>query len=163
LTVAEPVGETSMNKRISQTMVCLAICTVAGCGDGKPWVETKLKECTVSGTVSVKGKPASGGTILFNPSNSGRIVPTRTAQIGPDGSYTIKTYIGVNQVTFDGEVAAKNRGVGLLREAVDVVDGENKANFDLLGEGGGKKPLYPIEGKADGKRGKGFGTGKQGR
>ncbi len=31
---------------------------VAGCGDGKPWVDTKLTECTVSGIVSVKGKPA---------------------------------------------------------------------------------------------------------
>jgi hypothetical protein len=150
-----------MRKRITQTMVCMAFCAAAGCGDGKPWVDTSLKECTVSGTVSVKGKPASGGTILFNPSNSGRIVPTRTAQIGPDGSYTIKTYTGINQVTFEGEVAAKNRGVGLLKEAVDVVAGENKADFDLLGEGGGKKPLYPIEGKADGKRGSGFGKGRQ--
>ena len=66
----------------------------AGCGDGKPWVDTSLKEATVSGVVSVKGKPADGGTILFNPSNSGRIVPSRTAKIGPDGSYTIKTYTG---------------------------------------------------------------------
>jgi hypothetical protein len=153
-----------MKQRIPQAIVCLAIGALAGCGDGKPWVDTSLNECTVSGTVSVKGKPASGGTILFNPSNSGRIVPTRTAQIGPDGSYTIKTYRGINQVTFDGEVAAKNRGVGLLREAVEVVAGENKADFDLLGEGGGKKPLYPIEKKADAKRGGGgFGKGKQGR
>ncbi len=127
-------------------VLALAIAT-AGCGDGKPWVDTSLNEATVSGIVSVKGKPADGGTILFNASNSGRIVPARTAKIGPDGSYTVKTYTGVNQVSFDGEVTAKNRGVGLLKEAVDVAPGENKANFDLLGEGGGKKPLYPIEGK----------------
>ena len=140
-----------MPRSVSRTMICLALgaaaAGAAGCGDGKPWVDTSLNEATVSGVVSVKGKPADGGTIMFNPSNSGRIVPTRTAKIGADGSYTIKTYTGVNQVSFDGEVAAKNRGVGLLKEAVDVAAGENKADFDLLGEGGGKKPLYPIEGK----------------
>jgi hypothetical protein len=143
-------------------MMCLAIAgaamSAAGCGDGKPWVDTSLTEATVSGVVSVKGKPADGGTILFNPSNSGRIVPMRTAKIGPDGSYTIKTLTGINQVSFDGDVTAKNRGVGLLKEAVEVVAGENKADFDLLGEGSGKKPLYPIEGKlATDKRGSGKG------
>jgi hypothetical protein len=139
--------------------MCAIVLAVAGCGDGKPWVDSSLNEATVSGVVSVKGKPASGGTILFNPSNSGRIVPSRTAKIGPDGSYSVKTYTGINQVSFDGEVAAKNRGVGLVKEAVDVVAGENKANFDLLGEGGGKKPLYPIEGKLAAKKGS-FGKGR---
>jgi hypothetical protein len=136
--------------RTSLAIVALAFC-LPGCGDGKPWVDTSLTEATVSGTVTVKGKPAGGGTILFNPSNSGRIVPTKTATIGPDGSYTIKTYTGVNQVSFEGEVASKNRGVGLVKEACDVVRGDNKADFDLLGEGGGKKPLFPIEGKGTGK------------
>ena len=69
----------------------------------------------MSGTVTVKGTPATGGRILFNPSNSGRIVPTRTADIGPDGSYTIKTLTGDNRVTFDGEIATKNMGVGLAQ------------------------------------------------
>jgi hypothetical protein len=128
------------------------VLAAAGCGDGKPWVDTSHNEATVSGVVSVRGKPAEGGTILFNPSNSGRIVPIRTAKIGPDGSYTIKTYTGVNQVSFDGEIAAKNRGVGLVKEACDVNPGENKADFDLLGEGSGKKPLYPIEDKNAGKK-----------
>ncbi len=143
-----PPSSLSSSRRIAAFVaaVTLAI-AAAGCGDGKPWVDTSLNEATVSGIVSVKGKPADGGTILFNASNSGRIVPARTAKIGPDGSYTVKTYTGVNQVSFDGEVTAKNRGVGLLKEAVDVAPGENKADFDLLGEGGGKKPLYPIEGK----------------
>jgi hypothetical protein len=130
--------------RVSLPLLAAAL-SIAGCGDGKPWVDTSLTEATVSGIVSVRGKPASGGTILFNPSNSGRIVPTKTATIGPDGSYTIKTYTGVNQVSFDGEVASKNLGVGLVKESCDVVRGENKADFDLLGEGGGKKPLFPID------------------
>jgi hypothetical protein len=142
-------------------VICAVVLAIAGCGDGKPWVDSSLNEATVSGVVSVKGKPATGGTILFNPSNSSRIVPTRTAKIGPDGSYSVKTYTGINQVSFDGEVAAKNQGVGLVKEAVDVVGGENKANFDLLGEGGGKKPLYPIDGPLAAKKGRGnFGKGR---
>jgi hypothetical protein len=147
-----------MRRSIPRMRTCLALCAavvgLAGCGDGKPWVDTSLNEATVSGVVSVKGKPADGGTILFNASNSGRIVAARTAKIGPDGSYTVKTYTGINQVSFDGDVTAKNRGVGLVKEAVDVAPGENKADFDLLGAGGGKKPLYPIEGKVGKKTGK---------
>jgi hypothetical protein len=117
----------------------------AGCGDGKPWVDKSLTEATVSGVVSVRGKPADGGKILFNANNSSRTVPIKTADIGPDGSYTIKTYTGVNQVSFEGEITAKNRGVGLLKEACDVTAGQNTANFDLMGEGGGKQPLFPID------------------
>jgi hypothetical protein len=117
---------------------------VLGCDDGKPYVETSLKEAKVSGTVRVKGKPAEGGMILFNASNSGRIVATRSAPIGPDGTYTITTYVGGNQVSFDGDVAAKNRGVGLIKEYVDVQPGENKADFDLMGDGGTRKGMLPF-------------------
>ncbi len=142
--------------RASLASLALAVSLAAGCGDGKPWVDTSLNEATVSGIVKVKGKPADGGTILFNASNSGRIVTAKTAKIGSDGSYTVKTYTGVNQVSFEGEITAKNMGVGLVKEACDVAPGANKADFDLLGEGGGKKPLYPVEGKGMGK-----GTGKR--
>ena len=113
----------------------LGLVATCGCGDGKPSVDTSRNEATVSGIVSVKGTPAKGGIIRFNPSNSGRIVPTRSADIGPDGSYTLKTYTGLNSVTFDGEVAAKNRGVGLMREYADIKSGENKIDYDLMGEG----------------------------
>jgi len=135
-------------------MIFLSLAAVPGCWDGKPSIDTSLTEATVTGVVSVKGVPATGGAILFNPSNSGRLVPTRSAPIGPDGSYTIKTLTGVNQVSFEGEVAAKNRGVGLIKESAEVQSGENKANFDLMGEGGGKKLLLPIDAKkSEGKGG----------
>jgi hypothetical protein len=113
--------------------------TAPGCGDGKPYVDTSLTEATVTGVVSVKGVPATGGTILFNPSNSGRIVPTRTAEIGPDGHYTIKTYTGDNQVTFGGEIAKKNMGLGLMREYANVQRGENQIDYDLMGAGSSQK------------------------
>jgi hypothetical protein len=37
------------------------VALVAGCGDGKPSMDTSLTEATVSGIVSVKGVPATGG------------------------------------------------------------------------------------------------------
>jgi hypothetical protein len=120
---------------------------LSGCGDGTPSMDTSLTEAVISGVVSVKGLPATGGTILFNPSNAGRIVPTRSAPIGPDGTYTIKTLTGVNQVSFEGEVATKNRGVGLLKDFAEVTSGTNQKNFDLMGENGGKKIQLPADGK----------------
>jgi hypothetical protein len=115
-----------------------------GCGDGKPPTDSSLNEATVSGKVSVKGVPASGGSIVFNPSNSGRIVPPRTAEIAADGSYTIKTYTGDNQVSFGGEVATKNIGVGLLKEYASVASGANQIDFDLMGPGSGKQPVIDV-------------------
>jgi hypothetical protein len=112
-----------------------SLTTGLGCGDGKPAIDKSMTEATVSGVVYVKGKPATGGVILFNPSNSGRIVPLRTAPIAPDGTYTIKTLTGGNQVSFDGEVATKNRGVGLIKDFIQVTTGTNEANFDLMGSG----------------------------
>ena len=118
---------------LALTMTTLTLCQ--GCGDGKPSVDTSLTEATVSGVVSVRGKPATAGLIRFNPSNAGRIVPARTAEIGPDGHYTIKTLTGDNRVTFDGEIAKKNSGLGLMKEYADVKSGENQIDYDLMGKG----------------------------
>jgi hypothetical protein len=107
-----------------------------GCDDGKPSVDTSKREAKVSGIVRVKGKPLEGGTILFNPSNSERIVEHKTAPIGKDGTYTITTYTGGNVVTFDADSAGKGTGIGLLHEYVDVKPGvDTKKDFDLLGGG----------------------------
>jgi hypothetical protein len=107
-----------------------------GCGDGKPYQDTSLNEATVSGVVTAKGKPVTaGGSIQFNASNSGRIVPTKTAPIGPDGRYTIKTYTGVNVVTYEGEIAGKYPGLGLRRDSAEVKSGANTVDFDIQGEG----------------------------
>jgi hypothetical protein len=126
-------------------LIGLGYAASPGCGDGKPGVDTSLTEATVNGVVSIKGVPATGGSILFNPSNSGRLVATRSASIGPDGKYTIKTLTGGNQVTFDGDIAIKNKGVGMLKEYVEVQSGTNTADFDLMGPNGGKKPNIPFE------------------
>jgi hypothetical protein len=114
---------------------CLGLAIFSGCGDGKPSVDTSHNEATVTGVVTANGVPVTGGTIYFNPSNSGRIVPIKSAEIGPDGRYTITTYTGDNQVSYGGEVATKNRGVGLRHDFATVQSGENKRDFDVLGAG----------------------------
>jgi hypothetical protein len=114
----------------------LAWSVVPGCSDGKPYHDTSLNEATVSGVVKARGEPVTdGGTILFNASNSGRIVPTKSATIGPDGRYTVKTYTGINVVTYEGAVAKKYPGLGLRKDAAEVEKGENTLDFDVLGEG----------------------------
>jgi hypothetical protein len=97
----------------------------------------------VTGVVTANGVPVTAGTIAFNPSNSGRLTATRTAEIGPDGRYTIKTYTGDNQVTYGGEVAKKNPGVGLRKDYANVKAGENTFDYDVLGAGG-KNPTIDV-------------------
>jgi hypothetical protein len=137
--------------RLRQFPLLVALLTwplAQGCDDGKPRVDTSLTEATVSGTVRVKGQPAEGGTIVFNPSNSERLVASKSATINKDGTYTITTYTGGNQILFDGDIARKNREIGLIRDYVDVHRGENTADFDLLSEGG-KKSSFPVPKKGD--------------
>jgi hypothetical protein len=132
-------------------MVAASLVVVSGCGDGKPWVDTSMTEATVTGIVSVKGTPADGGVILFNANNTGRTVPIKSAPIGKDGSYKITTYVGVNQVSFNGEIATKNRGVGLVKDFCEVKAGENKADFDLLTGKSGKQLPFDVENPPTGK------------
>lgn len=114
----------------------LAWTCLPGCGDGKPYQDTSRNEGTVTGMVKARGEPVAGnGSILFNASNSGRIVETRSAPIGPDGRYTIKAYTGLNLVTYGGEIGKKYPGLGLRRDAAEVHSGENNIDFDII-EGG---------------------------
>jgi hypothetical protein len=123
------------------TMMFLITAGLAGCGDGKPSTDTSLTEATVTGVVKAKGEPVTKGIISFNPANSGRLVSAKTAEIGPDGHYTLKTYTGDNIVTYGGEVAEKHRGVGLRKDFATVQRGENTFDFDVLGEGGKSSPI----------------------
>lgn len=131
----------------------LSLPAITGCGDGKPSIDTSLTEATVTGVVSVKGVPATAGTINFNPSNSGRIVSTKTAEIGPDGRYTIKTYTGDNLVTFGGAIAQKNMGLGLMREYASVKSGANTIDYDLMGAGSSQKAGIDLAKKGQRRKG----------
>jgi hypothetical protein len=119
-----------------------------GCSDGKPYQDTSRNEATVTGVVTAKGEPVTvGGAILFNASNSGRIVETRSAEIGPDGRYSIKAFTGLNLVTYGGEIGKKFPGLGLRRDAAEVQPGENSIDFDVVE--GGKSPTVDFSKKSN--------------
>ena len=126
---------------------------VVGC-DGRPSVDSSLNEVTVSGVVKVKGKPATGGEILFDPSNVDRTVGSRSAPIGPDGSYTIKTYTGSNRIGFSGAIATEHPGLFRAKLFFDVTSGGNKKDFDLLNDGDSAAGS-PTKSKSFGKAKKG--------
>lgn len=99
-----------------------------GCGEGKPSVDTSTAEATVKGTVTLNGKPATQGEVVFDPANYQRKdAAPRSAPIESDGSYSVTTLTGTNQVNVnspeltDSDVAALE---------FDVQSGDN--TFDIV-------------------------------
>jgi len=117
--------------RVSKPVVLLAtalLLVVWGCNSGgsAPAVSGSSEESTVKGTVTIKGKAASSGKIVFDPANtSRRTAIARTAEIGKDGSYTVTTLIGQNIVSAEG------RGIPTNRQVVDVKSGGDTVNLDI--------------------------------
>jgi hypothetical protein len=108
-----------------------AVGFLAGCGGSPPAVDTSHTEATVKGVVKINGVPATEGDISFDPSNYQRKdVGARSAPIGPDGTYTIKTLTGENQVRIGGSLATKKPIAARTVHTVDVKDGENTFDFE---------------------------------
>lgn len=58
------------------------VAATAGCGDGRP------RRVPVSGQVLIDGRPLTHGYVRLMPDNA----RPATAQIGPDGRFTLKTF-----------------------------------------------------------------------
>ena len=85
-----------------------------GCDSEVPPVDTTTAEATVSGTVTVRGKPMAGGEITFDPSNIQRKdEKPRKAAIGPDGTYTVTTLQGRNSARISGPMLKQRAATGL--------------------------------------------------
>jgi hypothetical protein len=110
--------------------------SLVGCDSGIPPVDSTLEEATVKGTINVQGKPLSGGHVQFFAGNIARKVGPALAPIGKDGSYTIKTLVGVNLVTLQPERTRAHlyRGLEYEEKTVNVKPGENTADLDFLAE-----------------------------
>jgi hypothetical protein len=109
----------------------VALGFLAGCEGSPPSVDTSNTEATVKGVVKVDGVPANEGEILFDPANYKRKdAAARTAPIGADGGYTIKTLTGENQVKLSGSLVHKNGILGRISRPFDVKPGENKFDFE---------------------------------
>ncbi len=86
-----------------------AILAAGACHSGTPSASGTTEESTIRGTVTVQGKPATGGGITFDPSNIHRKdAEVRTAAIGKDGSYTVTTLVGENMVSVQGKGVPTN-------------------------------------------------------
>jgi hypothetical protein len=86
-------------KRAAFACAPLVIALVAGCGDGRP---TRVP---VSGQVLIDGQPLAEGYLRVHPA----VNRAATAQIGPDGRFTLSTYdfgdgcvVGQHLVTVTG-------------------------------------------------------------
>lgn len=101
-----------------------------GCGDGSESVSTSRTEAKVAGKVTIMGKPATRGRVLFSAANSRRKdVAPRSAEIGKDGSYEIMTLIGGNSVSVDG---TGNPAAGTYNSRnIEVQSGTNTLDLDL--------------------------------
>ncbi len=103
-----------------------------GCGDDKPAVDTSTTEATVKGTVTLKGKPLTRGEISFDPSNYQRKHEVaRRAPIGKDGSYSVKTLVGANRVSFAVPEMSRDPKLQDLSLNYDVQPGDNTYNIEL--------------------------------
>ncbi len=72
----------------------------------------------------------SSGLVHFSPSNISRPVGPRSAKIGPDGKYEIKTLVGDNNVNVEGpELSAKK--FGRQSKIIRVESGSTTIDFDL--------------------------------
>jgi hypothetical protein len=111
------------------TVVALGF--LAGCEGGTPSVDSSNTEATVKGVVKINGVPATEGEISFDPANYKRKdVPQRSAPIGPDGTYNIKTLTGENQIRIGGSLATKKGIAARTVHTLEVKPGENTFNFE---------------------------------
>ena len=110
-------------------VVVAALLASGGCGDG---ASSSTSEATVTGVVTLMGKPVSGGEVRFDAANINRKdEPQRSAGIGKDGRYTIKALVGSNRVT--PVIPSVGRGGDLRRaiKSIEVASGENSCDIDI--------------------------------
>jgi hypothetical protein len=118
---------------IGLTSVALAAAAVVpGAGCGGPAATASLDEATVHGTVSVKGKPATRGKVIFNPANKNRKqVGSVEAAIAKDGTYTLKTLVGRNLITVMTPETTKDPALQYFNRRFDVAGGDNTCPIDV--------------------------------
>ena len=123
----------STHRVITALSVALGmIVLVIGCGDERPAVSSSTTEATVKGTVTVKGKLLTEGKVVFDPANYQRKdVSARSAPISKEGTYEVKTLIGLNTIRIDAPTVTKDRVLGYETVALEVKEGENILNVVL--------------------------------
>jgi hypothetical protein len=120
-----------MPTRLTWLVAAAILVPTLGCSGGGGSA-TPVTLATVTGTVTVNGKPADNGEITFDGSSRER--PTegvRTAPIGSDGTYKIEAVVGQNVVAVAGTLVDQFRGLGYETLDFTVKPGVNSFNLDL--------------------------------
>ena len=122
-----------MSRSRTRSLALLVATCLIGCADAnKPPTSSSTEEATVKGKVVVSGKPATKGQLYFDPSNINRPdAKLRTAEVRPDGTYEVKTLVGMNSINAGNLPNLPKMREGLSTEfALDVQPGENP--FDIV-------------------------------
>ena len=113
--------------------VLTTLLALSGCGGGAPSVSGSSTEATVHGVVKYKGQPVTEGEIRFDPANiSRKDAKAVSAQIGKDGTYTLKTLTGENNVYFNvPELLKKDPSLATAMSTFSVSSGDNTFDIDV--------------------------------
>lgn len=124
----------ALRRRMMVLAAAAGLAVVWGCSGGAPAVDTSTTEATVSGKVSFSGKTATKGTVVFDPSNYKRKdAAPRSAEIGADGSYTVTTLVGQNQVSVNSPELKSSDYPPI---EFDVQSGDNTFDIEVTPTGG---------------------------
>jgi hypothetical protein len=121
------------NRFFSWLSVGLAcgLITSFGCGGGDGATSGLVgEEATVHGKVTIKGQRAKGGTIYFDPTTPGGQSAVASAEIGKDGTYTVKTLTGEYRVNVRTPETEKDPNLS-APEMVTVNSGDNAHDVTL--------------------------------
>lgn len=118
--------------QIAAVLAAMGIGIPGGCGDGTPSVSSSTAEATVRGSVTIRGKPATSGSVVFSPANVRRPdARPRRSEIAKDGTYSITTLVGDNVVSVAGPKFDRDEQVGSSQIAHDVPSGESRLDIVL--------------------------------
>jgi hypothetical protein len=117
-------------RRIVGTLITAAVISLSGCGGGAPREDSSTEEATVSGKVSFKGKPLTTGDVTFSAGNVSRPSPPRKSPISKEGTYSVKTLVGVNNVEVFSATIQK-AGPDMPPFSYTVKSGDQTLDIDL--------------------------------
>ena len=120
---------TTVTRTIAHVATMASLVIGGGCGS-QPGAETSTNEVTVKGIVKLDGKPVTEGEIVFDPSNYQRQSPPKSAPIGKNGSYEVKTLAGLNTVRLGPGLLKKYPILQHRHKTFNAQDAENTFDFE---------------------------------
>ena len=121
------------NRSLAASIASAALMAAWGCGEsGDGGKAAPRADATVAGKIMIKGKPAAKGRINFEPVDApgGLPVASNVAQVGKDGTYSVTTRTGSNDVTVSGTGDPKT-DASYNKTSFEVQPGSNTLNLDL--------------------------------